>query len=340
MRKIIAFRLGEPDDILWPGISKLRYYKPNQFGGMEGTYDRTLQYIRNKINNKEIAEEWFDIITDMLKYDPKRRATSFEILEKPIFNEIRNKNLESKQLSCLENLYLVQNPKGFRLNKTMSNRNELLDWILDLNMKFNFDLRTYFIAIYLYDNLDIELLDITLKNSKLYAAGCLYVSCIYNEIFFKQPSTPGFKWETKLTILDEDLFDMSTEILKSIDFKMIFSTCYDFLIEYRSLYIPQIQKLALGLLFFVPLLPKVYQTKPNEVALIALVIACMYYQEKFKHISLVKNKLILDLEFFDDLIIGNKLPTAQMLFNRFYSPIPNMSVNLVLKVARNNKLIT
>ena len=270
----------------------------------------------------------------LVKYDPSKRATALQTLQNPIFDKVRDKKLEATHYSCLENLYLVEKPINFTLDKQIDLNYRMkyivIDWLFGVKLKFRLKLRTYYIALYLHDSLDFS---IDREDYQLFSASCLYLASNYNELF--PPEINDFIYITANSYSKKQFFSMSNTILKSINFKMVFSTCYDFHIQYGEFYNNEINKLSKNLLLFVSTLPdKLYQTKPDQVALMTIMMACMYYGEKFKHMSKVTNKSIQDKLFCID-IKANLLPSAKLMFKRDIG----IDVNTVIDELCKNELL-
>lgn len=342
IRDIISFRLGDPNEIVWPGVSKYPLYKKDK--ERKPTSERTKKYITDIIKNQKVADIYFDIIMNLVKYDPSKRATALQSLKNPFFDQIRDKKLEATHHSCLENLYLVEKPINFTLNKYIDidirMKYILINWLISVSMKFRLRTRTYYIALYLHDSLNMLNFFTKRDDYQLYGVACLYIASLYNEIF--PPEISDFIYITDNSYTEKQILNISTKIFNSINFKMIFSTCYDFNIEYGEFYSQEVHKLSKGLLYFVSTLPdELYQTKPDQVALMTIMMACMYYGEKFKHINRVTNDEIKNLSFCIDLKI-DRLPSAKLLFKsaKHHYTDDNRSIEEVIRELCNNKLIT
>ena len=293
--------LGTPTEISWPGVTKFPGYNKKIYPGNLEKISRRLSL---KIKNKSDSDIWYKMIMKLLQLNPNKRATALQILLDPFFDDVRNKKFESKYFNCLQNLYLVKTPVKFiqHKNVTLHHKIILVDWLIGVAHKLKLTSRTTYIALYLHDFLDSNRLFQTLDKYQLYGIACLYLASIYNEIFLLEVN--DFSCYIMDNTYSKKILEMSTKILKLIDFKMVFSTCYDFLIEYSKFYNNAIQKLAKGLMLFIVLLPeKLFQTDPDQLALLAIIMACMYYKQKFKHIKKITNDLIKNINFYKDLVL-------------------------------------
>ena len=346
MRDEISSYLGFPTEISWPGVTKFPAYDPNEeLFGFEGEPYEIKIVIAEKIKNKADVETWYQLIMSLLKYDPAKRATAIQTFKNPIFDTVRDEKLEATHHSCLDNLYMVEKPINFSIEEqkdiNVKMKYIIMNWLLGVTIKYRFLKRTYYIALYLHDSLKMSDLFKSRGDYQLYATACLYLAMTYGEVH--PASVNDFVYMAGKAYTGQQILDMSTNILKQIEFKMVFSTCYDFNVEYGTFYDTRVEKLSRGLLYFLSLLPdKLYQTKPDQVALMSIMMACMYYEKKFKHYSLISNDLIKNIKFCLDLTLGNEFKTAEAMFKSAkykYAPEPGMSVNEVVKILCSKKLI-
>jgi len=76
--------LGTPDDIMWPGVSKLPDYKPANFPHW------TAQPLSSIVNLDPLG---LDLLEKMLTYEPSRRISAKEALSHPYFNDLEKSEL-------------------------------------------------------------------------------------------------------------------------------------------------------------------------------------------------------------------------------------------------------
>ena len=327
---------GTPTETSWPGVTKFPYYDKTY---IHGDVEQIRQNLSQKIKNKSDIDMWYDIIIKLLQLDPNKRKTALQILLNPFFNDVRNRKMESKYFNCLQNLYLVESPTKFIQHKNVKlpHKIMLVDWLIGVVNRFKLASRTMYIALYLHDFLDSNQLFQTLDKYQLYGAACLYLATIYNSTH--PPEINDFVYITNNAYSSKEILEMSTKILILIDFKMVFSTCYDFLVEYGKFYNNIIQKLAKGLMLFIILLPeKLFQTAPDQLALLAIMMACMYYKQKFKHIKKITNNLIKNISFCKDLVLlqFDSFVNIKKVFSLKYS---NNSIQDTIEELCKNPLI-
>lgn len=317
----ITSRLGTPTEDNWNGVTRFSKYVNLQY---KGNPEFIREQLMKKINNKTDVDEWYNIIISLLQTNPQKRATALEVIKNPFFDEVRNFSLENKIGSCLYNLP----------SKLINIGNiSLIDWMLYKTINFGMTVRVFYIALYLFINILGKLL-ITDKNSKLYAVSCIniaeaYISTILPTAIFDFTFMRKCRKNTTIEIAN-----MSTKILKKIDFQLVFSTCYDFLEDYGKFYNKNVKKLAEGLLFFTILLP---ETQSDQLALICLVMASMYYREKIKHKDAITSELLKKIKFFTRLVIPPSLNKTMLLFKLKYSP-DNQSIDKILNKIRSSNI--
>jgi serine/threonine protein kinase len=72
--------LGTPNEKIWPGYSELP-------GAKTFTFSNYQPYMNLKKKLPHITEKCFDLLLQMLTYDPKRRITAAQALQHPYFSE-------------------------------------------------------------------------------------------------------------------------------------------------------------------------------------------------------------------------------------------------------------
>ena len=76
-------KLGTPNDTIWPGFTKFPYYKTS-FPNFH--CDHAMEYLKHKM-----GDLGFDLLKQMLKYNPGRRISAKKALEHSYFNDIKKK---------------------------------------------------------------------------------------------------------------------------------------------------------------------------------------------------------------------------------------------------------
>lgn len=320
--------LGTPTENNMPGITSYPKYKDTN---IKPNLDKIKNKIYKKINKwfdyddeySEDAKEWYNIIISLLKYDPNKRASALDVLKRPFFDDVRDKKLESKYLSCLENLYEVEKPIIYGKK---SNKYEKIDVFFKTYHK-QFDIQVFYMTFYLIDLLYNKMNTFISSNTLLFYESCLYISQLYMVDRFISIS----KYKSKST----DLIKTVTNILNEIKFNLVFSTCYEFYNIYKKFYSKHVAKLAKSLMLFVVLLPdKFYRGKQSNIALMSIMMACMYYGKKFKHVKYLTYKMIKDVTFCQKKINTSNLP----FLKKYFSEIHALDIDETLRKICGKKL--
>ena len=283
---LITKRLGTPTEATWPGVTSYPYYNKKT------SFEPKLNDIKDKLKT-ENKNEWFEIIKSLLELNPEKRATALGVLKNPLFDEVRDKEIESKYLNCLENLYAREIPyefKGFEKQEdlTVAMKDATVNWVAAVSRELTDYSSDFFIALYIhYKAMDKIKLDRT--KYQLYAAACLYIASVY----VGDSIHPGdLEYYSKNAFTTDELNKMSITILEALDFDLVISTSYDFLMEYGRFYNKDVNNIALLLLYYVSLLDISYQERPHDLALVCIMIASAFLGEKFKHADKLKADFI------------------------------------------------
>ena len=301
---LITERLGTPTEATWTGITSYPNYRRTDF-----------KYKLNDIKDKlktDNKDEWLEIIKSLLKLNPEKRATALEVLANPLFDKVRDKDLESKYLNCLENLYAREMPlkfEGSPIDSTINNN--ILNWMTYVSEERRVGHSTFFISLYIYYKA-INKIKPELSDLILYGSSCLYIALEYEVSygeaslmsyyinveyvkFFESYKTKHSGFKPHRNYGKDDIINMSLRILKAIDFDLVVSTSYDFLVEYGKFYQDRVNDVALILLYYTSLLDISYQENPHDIALICIMISTMGVKVKFKHSDKLRKDL-LDIE--------------------------------------------
>ena len=91
----------------------------------------------------------------------------------------------------------------------------LVDWLIEMNDKFNFKPQTLFQTIWLIDTY-LSMKFIKRSDFQLLGLGCMYISCKFHEIFY--PILKDCVEITDGAYTKEDLLRMEKDILKTINY--------------------------------------------------------------------------------------------------------------------------
>ena len=139
-------------------------------------------------------------------------------------------NLEEIYLNLLlEENNSIKKPKiGYMNIQTEINeqmRAILVDWIIEVHFQFNLRQETLYMAIWIIDTY-LSFHFISRKKLQLLGISCLLISCKSEEIYF--PHQNKFIEVTDGAYTKEEMLKMENEILKKLEFKILFPTSNDF----------------------------------------------------------------------------------------------------------------
>ena len=178
-------------------------------------YIRESKFILNSNNNEIIksenyiknVEEYIDDILDNLLKEEKN--TKFKI----------------------DPLYF-----NFQLDINSKMRAILIDWLIDVHLKFSFKQETLYITIFIIDAyLSIKRIERT--NFQLLGITALFIACKQNEILFRKINEYAYITDNAYT--EEDIKNMEYKILNALNFNILFPsslTFYEILSNKFNLY--------------------------------------------------------------------------------------------------------
>jgi len=94
----------------------------------------------------------------------------------------------------------------------------LIEWIIDVSIKFKLKQNTLFLTVHLIDRY-LSLRKITRDKYQLLGAGCLFIACKYEEIYF--PELRDIIYICDKAFSGNEILKMESEILMALDYKII-----------------------------------------------------------------------------------------------------------------------
>ena len=137
-------------------------------------------------------------------------------------NDILNNLLQEErdlQLSINRNYFSYQ-PE---INDKM--RAILIDWLIDVHSKFNFQEETLYITIYIIDCY-LSIKKIERCNLQLLGVTALFIACKQNEIIFRRLKEYAYITDNAYTV--SDITNMENIILKELNFNILFPSSLSF----------------------------------------------------------------------------------------------------------------
>ena len=145
------------------------------------------------------------------------------------------KNPEDEYISdILYNLLQEEREMKLKINssyfKTQPEINEkmraiLIDWLIDVNNKFNFTEETLHLTINIIDTY-LSLKKIKRCNLQLLGVTALFISCKQNEIIFRR--LKEYAYITDNAYNEQDILNMENDILKTLEFDILFPSALTF----------------------------------------------------------------------------------------------------------------
>ena len=131
---------------------------------------------------------------------------------------------------------LLQEEKDMKLKidsdyfKTQTEINEkmraiLIDWLIDVNNKFNFTEETLYLAINIIDTY-LSLKKIKRCNLQLLGVTALFISCKHNEIIFRR--LKEYAYITDNAYNEQDILNMENDIFQTLEFNILFPSALTF----------------------------------------------------------------------------------------------------------------
>ena len=131
---------------------------------------------------------------------------------------------------------LLQEEKDMKLKidsdyfKTQPEINEkmraiLIDWLIDVNNKFNFTEETLYLAINIIDTY-LSLKKIKRCNLQLLGVTALFISCKQNEIIFRR--LKEYAYITDNAYNEQDILNMENDIFQTLEFNILFPSALTF----------------------------------------------------------------------------------------------------------------
>jgi cyclin B len=204
-------------------------------------------------------------------------------INKEIFEIPINKNPQNvdeyfddicEELSKYEEKYLVD--PNYMTNQRDINarmRAILIDWLIDVHLKYKLVPQTMYIAVNLIDRY-LEKNDTNRKKLQLVGVTAMFIACKYEEIY--PPDLKDFVYITDGAYVKSDVLSMENKMLESLNFDVTFPTQWTLFETYkRKLDLDEKTfKLAWFLMELCLINYKSLKYKMSQIAASAILIAC------------------------------------------------------------------
>lgn len=111
----------------------------------------------------------------------------------------------------------------------------LIDWLIDVHLKFKLVAETMFLTINLIDRY-LEKQQINRKQLQLVGVTCLFISTKYEEIY--PPDLRDFVYVTDKAYTKQQILEMEGRVLSALNFNITINSSYLFLERYTKLINP------------------------------------------------------------------------------------------------------
>jgi len=272
----ISEKLGTVTTTEWPKVDLLPKYN---------YYTEFRTYTRRD-NLFDDLGEWKEILNDLLVYNPEGRKTAYEILLNPIFDSVRDKDLEYPLRGCIENLNF-RRPKFPKNGYTTDEKDfrTVEDWMVEITDHSDSTVEELSYAWQLLSLISTKK-KLHRGNLQAIAGTCVWIASeIRGDLSIERSQIASETSSDKETINS-----MRNEILTTLQFNIILSCPVDYIKLYGSLYPPEVQKLALFITLLLITLDKKDRRDPERLGFICIVLACMHYDKKVLHSNLITKK--------------------------------------------------
>ena len=182
------------------------------------------------INNYNITNKNNNIDDKEIKKENNNKINNLNINDN-IFEFPKNENPENvdeyfddicEELSKYEEKYLV-NPEYMSKQTDINSRMRaiLIDWLIDVHLKYKLVPQTMYIAVNLIDRF-LEKNDINRSKLQLVGVTAMFIACKYEEIY--PPELKDFVYITDGAYIKSDVLKMENKMLSSLNFDITFPT--------------------------------------------------------------------------------------------------------------------
>lgn len=174
------------------------------------------------LQESEVPSPLIDIIDSMLTYNEEGRGSSFDILQIPIFDTIREPH-EPSRLSCKENREMrLAYPLSKNPNQSVIG---VFSWLYTISVDLKLNSRIYHHAIWIYDAIS-SILNPQESDVKIYLCASLGIAAIYAGDLFPYSD---LVYLSNGLFTEELLRDAERDILTNIKYDIVHTLAWDYL---------------------------------------------------------------------------------------------------------------
>ena len=282
-----------------------------------------LLFMKNKIQK----EDYSTLINSEKEYknhinnldDKEDNMESFNNINYEKNNEITQNDLQYVKeyqeeifsyLTSLEKKIKI-NPNYIKEQKDITEkmREILIDWIINVHLKFKLLKETLFLCIILIDRY-LQNVQVNRKNLQLVGVASLLISCKYEEIYL--PSIKSFIYITDNAYEKEELLEMERNILSNLGYDI----SYPSLLRYMEMLFVKLNYIN-----------DIILTNKMYFLLELLLTKLIFY--KYTHIELVIACFLLSFKSNDDNYEEKKEELIKKCFSCFYIFYDNNKVDII-----------
>ena len=210
---------------------------------LKKTSDKNTLIKFNRLKSKHLEET-----LNKLKLDEQKKNDLYIIGESKLLldsssikNEVNEaktenyiKNAEEYIDDILDNLLKEEKESEMKIDNSYFNlqtdinskmRAILIDWLIDVHLKFNFTQETLYITINIIDTY-LSLKKIERCNFQLLGVTALFIACKQNEILFRK--LKDYVYITDNAYTEDDIKNMENKVLKTLNFNILFPSSLSF----------------------------------------------------------------------------------------------------------------
>ncbi|EGR31731.1 n-terminal domain protein [Ichthyophthirius multifiliis] len=177
-----------------------------------------------------------DLLSKMIKLNPKERISCAECLEHDFFKEIHTEQIvqEGQIYKFLQNVQQKLKIEPFYMKK-QEHINEqmrviLVDWLMDVSLHFQLEEETLHYCIQYVDRI-LQQMKLSKQNLQLVGVVCMKIADVFNEQskeYYKQENANEYAYITADEYNTQQLLDMEKKILSLLDFELNIPTVLHF----------------------------------------------------------------------------------------------------------------
>jgi cyclin B len=224
-----------------------------------------------------------------------QRFNNIKFAEEYINDIYQNLLQEERELK----LKIDSNYFSFQTEINDKMRAILIDWIIDVHMKFGFKEETLYNTIYIIDSY-LTLKKIERKNLQLLGVTSLFIACKQNEVTFRRLNEYAYITDNAYKV--SDIIDMENEVLKTLNFNILYPSSLSFyeILSKKMNIINDTEQFALG-----EFLMQSFYMNSNSLNYSFSIIACSVSYIVMKFFKIQNYKFCYDKSNFNDLINKN-----------------------------------